>query len=66
MISERLAREEADKYLGLNKNTWIIFPYGDIRNYRIAVGKFDNIESATEAWETAKGEFGEAIWILKY
>lgn len=66
VISERLAREEADKYLGLNKNTWIIFPYGDIRNYRIAVGKFDNIESATEAWETAKGEFGEAIWILKY
>lgn len=66
VISERLARGEAEKFMGMDKNTWIIFPYGDIRNYRIAVGKFDNIESATEAWETAKGEFGEAIWILKY
>ncbi|AFL85540.1 hypothetical protein Belba_3023 [Belliella baltica DSM 15883] len=66
VISERLARSEAEKFMGMDKNTWIIFPYGDIRNYRIAVGKFDNIESATEAWEEAKGEFGDAIWILKY
>ncbi|GAB2630070.1 hypothetical protein [Belliella aquatica] len=66
VTSERLARSEAEKFMGMDKNTWIIFPYGDIRNYRIAVGKFDNIETATEAWETAKGEFGDAIWILKY
>jgi hypothetical protein len=66
MISESIARSEAEKLIGMDKNTWIIFPYEDVKNYRIAVGKFDNINTATEAWETAKGEFGDATWILKY
>lgn len=66
MISESIARSEAEKLIEMDKNTWIIFPYEDVKNYRIAVGKFDNINTATEAWETAKGEFGDATWILKY
>jgi hypothetical protein len=66
MISESIARSEAEKLIGMDKNTWIIFPYEDVKNYRIAVGKLDNINTATEAWETAKGEFGDATWILKY
>ncbi|MCH7399456.1 SPOR domain-containing protein [Belliella sp. DSM 107340] len=66
VVAERYAREEVKQYLEKGYNSWIIFPYGDIKNYRIAVGKFDNIETATEAWEKAKGEFGDAIWILKY
>lgn len=66
VISERSARREADKILGKEKNTWIVFPYGNIRNYRIAVGQFDNIETATKAWENGKSEFGNTIWILKY
>ncbi|MCH7412280.1 SPOR domain-containing protein [Belliella sp. R4-6] len=66
VVAERYARQEVQQYLEKGHDTWIIFPYGDIKNYRIAVGKFDNIETATEAWEKAKGEFGDAIWILKY
>ena len=66
VVAERYARDEVQQYLEKGYNSWIIFPYGDIKNYRIAVGKFDNIETATEAWQKAKGEFGDAIWILKY
>ncbi|MFD2035901.1 hypothetical protein ACFSKL_13945 [Belliella marina] len=66
VVAERYAMEESKQYLEKGHHTWIVFPYGDIKNFRIAVGKYDNIETATEAWETAKSEFGDAIWILKY
>lgn len=64
--NERLARIEAEKTLGKVPTVWLISPTGNTRNYRISVGKYDNLPSATEALQKAKLEFDESLWILKH
>ncbi len=64
--NERLAREEAQELLNKGVDVWLISPYGDTRNYRLSVGRYESFQSATEALEKTKVEFGESLWILKY
>jgi hypothetical protein len=66
VVNENFARREAEKYLSDGYDTWIVFPYGDIRNFRIAIGQFESLEAATPDWEAAKKVYGNEIWILKY
>lgn len=64
--NERIARTEAQKYIAKGISVWIIFPFGNTNNYRISVGRYEDIETATKAMETAKAELNESSWILKY
>lgn len=64
--NERIAREEAKVFLDNGKDIWLIFPSGDTRNYRLSVGKYNSFKAATEALATAKADFNESTWILKY
>jgi hypothetical protein len=64
--NERIARTEAQKMIDKGRNAWIIFPFGNTNNYRISVGRYEDLESATKAMETAKVELNESSWILKY
>lgn len=64
--NERIARTEAQKIIDKGRNAWIIFPFGNTNNYRISVGRYEDLESATKALETAKVELNESSWILKY
>ncbi len=64
--NERLAREEAEEFLNKGVNAWLISPFGNTRNYRLSVGRYESLQSATEALEKAKVEFGESLWIMKY
>ncbi len=66
VISENFARREAEKYMNDGYDTWIVFPYNDIRNFRIAIGQFESLDAATPDWEAAKKVYGNEIWILKY
>jgi uncharacterized protein (UPF0333 family) len=64
--NERIAREEAQVFLDNGKDIYLIFPTGDTRNYRLSVGKYSSFKAASEALPTAKADFNESTWILKY
>ena len=64
--SMQFAMSQAKDFQLKNKNVWIIFPYGENRNYRLSIGKFDALADATDALENLKAEYGASIWILKY
>lgn len=64
--NERIARIEAQKIVDKGRSVWIIFPFGNTNNYRISVGRYEDLESATKAMEVAKVELNESSWILKY
>ncbi|MCH7403763.1 hypothetical protein ACFOUP_08975 [Belliella kenyensis] len=66
VLNERHAQREAQKYLEDGYDTWIIHPYGEISNFRIAIGQFESLEASTPDWEAAKNVYGKEIWILKY
>ena len=60
------ARIEAQKFMDQGKTVWIIFPSEEPGNYRIAVGKYKDYNSASKALEKAKIEMIESAWILQY
>lgn len=64
--NERIARAEAQKMIDKGKTAWIIFPFGNTNSYRISVGRYEDLESATKAMEIARVELNESSWILKY
>ena len=64
--NERIARIEAQKIVDKGRTAWIIFPFGNTNNYRISVGRYEDLESATKAMEEARVELNESSWILKY
>lgn len=64
--NERIARAEAQKFIDKGNDVWIIFPFGNTNNYRISVGRYGDLESATKALESIKVEINESSWILKY
>lgn len=64
--SEALAVEEAGQYYDRAQTLYLILPYEDVKNYRLAIGAFGSFSSATAELESAKGRYSEALWILKY
>jgi cytoskeletal protein RodZ len=64
--NKRLANEEVQQFRDKGVHVWLISPQGNTRNYRLSVGRYDTFQSATQALESAKEEFGESLWILKY
>jgi hypothetical protein len=66
LINENLAITEAEKYKGKSPNVYVIYPYGNIPNFRIAIGKYDTIDAALEDLEKTKIEINNSSWILKY
>lgn len=64
--SENVAEEEAQKLVAKGLSAWIIYPYGETRNYRVSIGRFAAYGDATAALENAKANFDDSIWILKY
>lgn len=64
--SENVAEEEAQKLVAKGLSAWIIYPYGETRNFRVSIGRFAAYRDATAALENAKANFDDSIWILKY
>ncbi len=64
--SERLALEEAPVYQNRVPSVYLISPYDDNTNYRLAIGSFGSFTKANEELERIKADYTEALWILKY
>ena len=64
--SEALAVKEAALYYERAPTLYLILPYDDVKNYRLAIGAFGSFSSAAAELERAKGLYTEALWILKY
>lgn len=64
--SEALAVKEAAQYYDRAQTLYLILPYDDVNNYRLAIGAFGSFTAATAELERAKGLYTEALWILKY
>lgn len=64
--NERLALDEAKNYQGKAAEIFLIAPYEESRNYRLAVGKYSSFKSAAEDLERIKSNYSESLWILKY
>jgi hypothetical protein len=64
--SESLAIEEYPQYSNRAATVYLILPYDDVKNYRLAIGSFSSFTKANEELERIKGDYTEALWILKY
>lgn len=64
--NERMALSESTQYLDRASSVYLILPYEDVKNYRLAIGSFTSFRKASEELNTIKDQYTEALWILKY
>lgn len=64
--NERLAVQESNQYYDRVDELFLILPYEDVPNYRLAIGKFNSFTQANNHMEQVKDQYTEALWILKY
>lgn len=65
-IDEDLAKDHAKKLHAREINTFLVFPYGEIAYYRLAIGQFENFATAAEEIRRVEDGFKENLWVLKY
>ncbi|SIN72718.1 hypothetical protein SAMN05444394_1234 [Algoriphagus halophilus] len=64
--NERMALSESTQYLDRASSVYLILPYEDVKNYRLAIGSFTSFRKASEELNAIKDQYTEALWILKY
>ncbi|NVJ86077.1 MAG: SPOR domain-containing protein [Algoriphagus sp.] len=64
--SERLAIRKSADYRDRVSELYLILPYEDSPNYRLAIGRFNSFSQANQALSEIKDDYSEALWILKY
>jgi len=64
--NEKMAISESKQYIDRASSIYLILPYEDVKNYRLAIGSFSSFRKANEELETIKDQYTEALWILKY
>ena len=65
-IDEDLAKDRAEELHAKEMNTFLIYPYGEIAYYRLAIGQYESFALAAEDIEKVKSDFKENLWVLKY
>jgi len=65
-LDEDTALEFSQRLNDAEINTYLVYPYGDIANYRLAVGQYDDFATAYEELERVKSDYSENLWVLKY
>ena len=45
---------------------YLISPYSESKNYRVAIRKFTSFRAAAEELDKIKSQYSEELWILKY
>jgi hypothetical protein len=63
---ETLIQDFASKMTMKPAEMYLITPYADSPNYRLAIGKFDSWNAASEELTKVKGQFAADLWILNY
>ncbi|MEB2779153.1 hypothetical protein U3A58_02020 [Algoriphagus sp. C2-6-M1] len=64
--NEALALEEAEKYKNRVETIYLILPYEDVTNYRLAIGTSRGWTAINEELTRVKDQYTEDLWILKY
>ncbi len=65
-INEAMAKDISVNLHQKEINTFLVYPYADIANYRLAIGHFESYELALQEIDRVKGGFKENLWVLKY
>jgi hypothetical protein len=61
-----LIMDYANKLSAKGTGSKIIPPFGKWKFYRLTIGDFDTYASAQTSADSAKPEFGEGAWVIKY
>lgn len=64
--NEADALKQAPIYQAKAAEVYLISPYSESKNYRLAIGKYGSFKQAAEALDQIKSQYTEALWILKY
>ena len=64
--NEKMAISESAQYFDRASSVYLILPYEDVKNYRLAIGTYTSFRKASEELDLIKDQYTEAIWILKY
>ncbi|PZX61043.1 hypothetical protein LV84_00031 [Algoriphagus ratkowskyi] len=64
--NEAMALEEANKYMNRAETVYLILPYEDVTNYRLAIGTSRGWTAINEELARVKDQYTEDLWILKY
>lgn len=64
--SEAMALKEAAKYYDRTQTIYLIMPYEDSKNYRLAINRSIGFTAMTEELQRVKDQYQESLWILKY
>lgn len=65
-IDDDLARDYSERLNKAGLETFLVHPYGSIHFYRLAVGQYENLDTALEAMDASQKEYEENLWVLKY
>lgn len=64
--NEQMAISESAQYFNRASSVYLILPYEEVKNYRLAIGSFTSFRKASEELDQIKDQYTEALWILKY
>lgn len=63
---ETLIQDFVSKMTMMPAEMYLITPYADSPNYRLAIGKFDSWNAASEELTKFKAQYAADLWILNY
>lgn len=64
--NEAMASEEANQYMDRAETVYLIMPYEDVTNYRLAIGTSRGWTAINEELARVEDQYKEDLWILKY
>lgn len=64
--NEAMALEEANQYMNRAETVYLILPYEEVKNYRLAIGTSRGFTAINEELARVKDQYSEDLWILKY
>ena len=64
--NEAMALKEAEQYKDRAETIYLIMPYEDVTNYRLAIGTSRGWSAINEELDRVKDQYTEDLWILKY
>jgi hypothetical protein len=64
--NEAMAKDFSENLHQKEMNTYLVYPYGDISNYRLAIAHFPSFDQALNELNRVKDDFKQDLWVLKY
>jgi len=65
-VDEDMAKDHSEELNAKGMNTFLVYPYGEIIYYRLAIGQYETFALALEEINRVKDGFKENLWALKY